>query len=132
MKMWMPVLYIIVEGLAFYAVAKWLGVGVALLSLLGLFMVGTALTMWQISQISRKLRMMPQDSPQLAGDLGLTLLGSVLLGLPGFVSSVVGLLLIVPPTRAVVRKVVARQVQEKIMVMGVRQFERVHGYALEK
>ena len=46
--------------------------------------------------------------------------------LPGFVSSVVGLVLIVPVTRAVVRRVVAKQLQERISVAGARSFARVY------
>ena len=58
--------------------------------------------------------------------MGLVAAGTVGVALPGFVSSVVGLVLIVPVTRAVVRRVVAKQLQERISVAGARSFARVY------
>ena len=114
--------YVLVETLVFYAVAKWLGVGTALLLLLGVFFGGFLVALWQMSRLGRLAQrrgLSPRDSSRLLGDMGLVAAGTVGVALPGFVSSVVGLVLIVPVTRAVVRRVVAKQ-------LGARSFARVY------
>lgn len=121
--------YVLVETLVFYAVAKWLGVGTALLLLLGVFFGGFLVALWQMSRLGRLAQrrgLSPRDSSRLLGDMGLVAAGTVGVALPGFVSSVVGLVLIVPVTRAVVRRVVAKQLQERISVAGARSFARVY------
>ena len=118
--------YVLVETLVFYAVAKWLGVGTALLLLLGVFFGGFLVALWQMSRLGRLAQrrgLSPRDSSRLLGDMGLVAAG---VALPGFVSSVVGLVLIVPVTRAVVRRVVAKRLQERISVAGARSFARVY------
>ena len=113
--------YVLVETLVFYAVAKWLGVGTALLLLLGVFFGGFLVALWQMSRLGRLAQrrgLSPRDSSRLLGDMGLVAAGTVGVALPGFVSSVVGLVLIVPVTRAVVRRVVAKRLQERISVAG--------------
>ena len=124
-----PIRYVLVETLVFYAVAKWLGVGTALLLLLGVFFGGFLVALWQMSRLGRLAQrrgLSPRDSSRLLGDMGLVAAGTVEVTLPGFVSSVVGLVLIVPVTRAVVRRVVAKRLQERISVVGARSFERVY------
>ena len=115
--------YVLVETLVFYAVAKWLGVGTALLLLLGVVFGGFLVALWQMSRLGRLAQ---RDSSRLLGDMGLVAAGTVGVALPGFVSSVVGLVLIVPVTRAVVRRVVAKRLQERISVAGARSFARVY------
>jgi UPF0716 protein FxsA len=53
-------------------------------------------------------------------DGALIILGGALLLTPGFVTDVFGLVLLIPPTRAVVRRVLARHAQHRIVV-GVAQ-----------
>ena len=121
--------YVLVETLVFYAVAKWLGVGIALLLLLGVFFGGFLVALWQMSRLGRLAQrrgLSPRDSSRVLGDMGLVAAGTVGVALPGFVSSVVGLVLIVPVTRAVVRRMVAKRLQERISVVGARNFERVY------
>ena len=115
--------YVLVETLVFYAVAKWLGVGTALLLLLGVFFGGFLVALWQMSRLGRLAQrrgLSPRDSSRLLGDMGLVAAGTVGVALPGFVSSVV------PVTRAVVRRVVAKRLQEQISVAGARSFARVY------
>ena len=109
--------YVLVETLVFYAVAKWLGVGTALLLLLGVFFGGFLVALWQMSRLGRLAQrrgLSPRDSSRLLGDMGLVAAGMV------------GLVLIVPVTRAVVRRVVAKRLQERISVAGARSFARVY------
>jgi UPF0716 protein FxsA len=49
-------------------------------------------------------------------DGGLVMFGGLLLLTPGFITDVLGLLLLVPPTRAVVRKALARRLQQRMVV----------------
>ena len=49
-------------------------------------------------------------------DGGLVMFGGLLLLTPGFITDVLGLVLLVPPTRAVVRKGLARQLQQRMVV----------------
>ena len=109
--------YVLVETLVFYAVAKWLGVGTALLLLLGVFFGGFLVALWQMSRLGRLAQrrgLSARDSSRVLGDMGLVAAGTV------------GLVLIVPVTRAVVRRVVAKRLQERISVVGARSFERVY------
>ena len=102
--------YVLVETLVFYAVAKWLGVGTALLLLLGVFFGGFLVALWQMSRLGRLAQrrgLSPRDSSRLLGDMGLVAAGTVGVALPGFVSSVVGL-------------------EERISVAGARSFARVY------
>ena len=102
--------YVLVETLVFYAVAKWLGVGTALLLLLGVFFGGFLVALWQMSRLGRLAQrrgLSPRDSSRLLGDMGLVAAGTV-------------------GTRAVVRRVVAKQLQERISVAGARSFARVY------
>ena len=57
--------YVLVEALVFYAVAKWLGVGTALLLLLGVFFGGFLVALWQMSRLGRLAQrrgLSPRDS----------------------------------------------------------------------
>ncbi len=49
-------------------------------------------------------------------DGGLVMFGGLLLLTPGFITDVLGLLLLVPPTRAVVRKGLVRRLQQRMVV----------------
>jgi UPF0716 protein FxsA len=49
-------------------------------------------------------------------DGALVLFGGLLLLTPGFITDVLGLLLLVPPTRAIVRRVLARRLAQRMVV----------------
>jgi UPF0716 protein FxsA len=49
-------------------------------------------------------------------DGGLIMFGGLLLLTPGFITDVLGLLLLVPPTRALVRRALARRLQQRMVV----------------
>jgi UPF0716 protein FxsA len=49
-------------------------------------------------------------------DGGLVMFGGLLLLTPGFITDVLGLVLLVPPTRALVRKALARRLQQRMVV----------------
>jgi len=50
----------------------------------------------------------------------LVLLGGVLLIIPGFISDVLGLLALFPPTRALMRRPLARNLQSRLVVRATR------------
>lgn len=124
--------YFIIEILAFIGVVMWLGFGWAL-GLLALFFIGGLLLAGvELRRISRSAAI-HQASGQgsagaIAGNIGLTAAGAILVAMPGFVSSIVGLLFIFSPTRALFRKMLAKRLRGAIENMGVRGFEAVNGY----
>ncbi|AKK05910.1 protein affecting phage T7 exclusion by the F plasmid [Corynebacterium mustelae] len=120
--------YFFIEALSFYAVASWLGVGKALVGLFVVFFIGIIVAAWEMRRISAQLNKTSTNSAKIAGNFGLVAAGAVLLALPGFASSVVGLLFIFPPTRAVVRTVLARKMRHSIENLGIRSFEMTNTY----
>ena len=51
------------------------------------------------------------------------MVGGILLSLPGFVSTIIGVLLIFAPTRSIIRTLLAASMFRKIEDMGVRVYE---------
>jgi UPF0716 protein FxsA len=80
-----------------------IGLGWTALLLLGTWLLGLSLAGSEIKRHVRRLRD-GFDHPQGAvADSVLVALGTVLVAIPGLVSSVLGLLLLLPPTRAAAR-----------------------------
>lgn len=99
-------LYVLVELAAVVALAYTIGFGWTVLLLLGTFAVGLAVAGSQATRQVQRLRSglaTPQDG---VSDGVLIALGSVLTIVPGFVTSLLGLLLLLPPTRVVARPAV--------------------------
>lgn len=124
--------YFIIEILAFIGVVMWLGFGWALGLLVLFFVGGLLLAGVELRRISKSAAI-HQASGQgsagaIAGNIGLTAAGAILVAMPGFVSSIIGLLLIFAPTRALFRKVLAKRMRSAIENLGVRGFEAVNGY----
>lgn len=120
--------YILLEALTFWGVASWLGPGKAVLWLLAFFFGGLFLAAWEMSSISKKVGSGKIGPGQTAGDLGLVAAGSFLVALPGFVTSILGLLLIFAPTRALIRGLLAKKLRTRIEDFGVRSFEAANSY----
>jgi len=51
----------------------------------------------------------------------LVVFGGAFLITPGFITDVIGLLLLIPPTRSVIRRVVARRLGQRVAVTAARQ-----------
>lgn len=111
-------LYFLVEALAFWAVAHVIGVLWASLALIILTFLGIAYAMSQ----TRRLRLGGRGSggraprtPQVAAaDIGSVVIGTILVSVPGFVSTLVGLLCLIPATRRIPRAFLARKLQARI------------------
>lgn len=110
----------------------WLGLGWAFALLALFFVAGLLLAGIEMQRISKAAAIHQASGAgsagAIAGNIGLTAAGAILVAMPGFVSSIIGILLILPPTRALFRKVLAKKIRTGIENLGVRGFEAVNGY----
>jgi len=98
--------YVVVELAVVAALAKTIGLGWTLLLLLAGVVVGLTLAGSQLKlQLTRLRSGLRADQPRLATDSALVALGTLLVVVPGLVTTVAGLLLLLPPTRAAARPV---------------------------
>jgi UPF0716 protein FxsA len=96
--------YVLVELAVLVALASTIGLGWTLLLLLAAFVAGLALAGSQVKRQLGRLRSgLTTQQSQLATDGAMVALGSVLVVVPGLVTTAAGLLLLLPPTRAVAR-----------------------------
>ncbi|MEV0644403.1 FxsA family protein [Phytomonospora sp. NPDC050363] len=113
----------IAELVAYVAVVQWIGLGWAILATLGTSMVGMSLMRYFGAKAIRAYQADQAagrpPGPQIV-DGTIAFLGAVGLMLPGFVSDVIGLLCVLPPTRALLRPV-ARRLLESRMGSGSAQ-----------
>ena len=100
-------LYVLVELAAVIALVYAIGFGWTVLLLLGTFALGIALAGSQMTRQLTRLRSGLNQPQGAVTDGVLIALGTVLVLLPGLVSSVLGLLLLIPPTRTIARPAVA-------------------------
>lgn len=117
--------YLLIEALAFYGVSKLIGTGWALVALIAFFFGGLMLAAVEMRSIARKLQAGSEKPGAAAGDLGLVAAGAFGVALPGFVTTIAGLLLIIAPTRVLVRQLLARQLRRRLEEFGGRTFETV-------
>ncbi|MFP5019219.1 FxsA family protein [Pseudonocardia phyllosphaerae] len=100
-------LYVVLEVLAVVALASWIGLGWTLLVLLAGSLLGLALARREGIRAARALATAVQRGKLAhseATDGLLVALGGVLLFVPGLITDVLGLLLLVPPIRGIVRR----------------------------
>ncbi|MBU8811271.1 membrane protein FxsA [Mycolicibacterium goodii] len=111
--------YAIVEIAVMVALVATIGFGWTVLLLLAAFVVGLALAG---SQARRQLRKLSGDLTAAAArgavtDSLLVALGSVLVVVPGLASSVLGALLLLPPTRAAARPVLTAMAAKRVSLI---------------
>ena len=113
-------LLFVAEVAALVAVGSWLGVGWTVLLFVGTSFVGGAVLRSQgrrtVVALREAQRRRSSGGRELA-DGALGGVGAVLLVLPGFVTDILGLLLLLPPTQALLRPVLASAVARRVMVM---------------
>ena len=109
MAMRLFLLYVLIEIAVVVALASTIGLGWTLLAVLGTFLAGLVLAGSQIKRHLLRLRsgLTASAVPGAATDSVLVALGTVLVVIPGLASSLAGALLLLPPTRAVARPLVA-------------------------
>jgi UPF0716 protein FxsA len=96
--------YVVVELAVVVALASTIGLGWTLVLLLAAFVAGLALAGSQLKRQLARLRSgLTTQQSQLATDGAMVALGSVLVVVPGLVTTAAGLLLLLPPTRAAAR-----------------------------
>jgi UPF0716 protein FxsA len=100
------VLYVVVELAVVVALASTIGLGWTLVLLLATFVAGITLAGSQLKRQLTRLRSgLTTQQSRLASDGALVALGTVLVVVPGLVTTAAGLLLLLPPTRAAARPV---------------------------
>jgi UPF0716 protein FxsA len=98
--------YVLVELAVVVALASTIGLGWTLLLLVAAFAVGLALAGSQLKRQLTRLRSgLTTPQSRLVTDGAMVALGTVLVVVPGLVTTAAGLLLLLPPTRAAARPV---------------------------
>jgi len=108
MAMRLFLIYVVVELAAIVALTSTIGFGWTILAVLATWLVGVTLAGSQLKRHLRRLQsgLTAASVQGAAADSLLVALGTVLVVIPGLASSVVGSLLLLPPTRAVGRPLV--------------------------
>ena len=116
MAMRLFVLYTVVELAVIVALTSTIGFGWTVLALLGTFVVGLALAGSQVKRHIRRLQsgLTASTVQGAATDSVLVALGTVLVVIPGLASSVLGALLLLPPTRAAARPLVTAMAARRV------------------
>jgi len=120
MAMRLFVLYAVVELAVIVALTSTIGFGWTVLALLGTFVVGLALAGSQVKRHIRRLQsgLTASTVQGAATDSVLVALGTVLVVIPGPASTVLGALLLLPPTRAAARPLVTAIAARRIPVVA--------------
>ena len=116
------------ELAVFLLIAAWIGLGWTILATLATGALGWVLLARQgtraLADLRERARSRQAPGREL-GDAGLVALGGLLMVLPGFLSDLVGLLLLLPVSRRPARALLARMVASRLPV-GLRGPVRVH------
>jgi UPF0716 protein FxsA len=108
--------YVVVELAVIVALTSTVGFGWTILALLATWLVGVTLAGSQLKRHLRRLQsgLNAASLQGAAADSLLVALGTVLVVIPGLASSVVGSLLLLPPTRAVGRPLVTAMAARRV------------------
>ncbi|WP_078326316.1 FxsA family protein [Mycobacteroides salmoniphilum] len=116
-------LYVIVEVSALVALTSAVGIGWTIIAVAAAFVVGLMLAGSQARRAIDQLRRGVRSPGGAVADGALIALGTVAVVIPGLVSSAIGLLMLLPPTRAVLRPVLtlvaARQLSRRAPLITV-------------
>ena len=123
--------YLLIEALVFWLVATWIGVGWAIIAIFALILPGIALAGIEMRRVGLAAAAKRLTPGRTAADYGLITAGAILAALPGFTTAALSLLLIFPPTRALIRAGLAAKLQSMIVDLGVRSFEVTNSFRPE-
>lgn len=116
-------LYAVVELAVLAALTWWLGLGWTLLILLATSVVGVALAGSQVKKQILRLQRTRTNPQGAVADSMLVALGTVLMFIPGLVTTALGALMVLPPTRSMVRPlagmVLTRGIARRITVVNL-------------
>jgi UPF0716 protein FxsA len=113
-------LYLVVEIVALVALASWIGVGATVLVLLAGSLVGLWLARREGLRALQAMADAARDSRVAHVELTdglLVAVGGLLLVIPGLVTDVAGLLLLLPPTRSLLRRRMVRAAERHAPVL---------------
>ncbi|MCZ0728208.1 FxsA family protein [Mycolicibacterium iranicum] len=122
MAMRLFLVYVVVELAVLVALVSTIGFGWTLLLVAGAFLLGLALAGSQLRRHVRRLRsgLTLAEAQGAVTDSVLVALGTVLVVIPGVASSVLGALLLLPPTRAAARPVITAMAGRRApLIVGV-------------
>ena len=124
-------LYAVVELAAVVVLTYVVGLGWTLLLVLATFFVGIALAGSQVKRQVRRLRGGTADPQGALTDGALIGLGTVLVVVPGLVTTALGLLLLLPPTRAAARPAVAFLAAKRVPLIVTRRRNYIDGEVVD-
>ena len=119
----MPILlftYFVVEVLAFLGVAKLIGVGWAFLAIFLLMILGGLVSAMSMRSVLTSAAQGSESIGELAGDTALLIAGWAMCVVPGFVSSLFGLLMVLPTTRTMMRRGLTTRVRRGLEEFGMQ------------
>jgi UPF0716 protein FxsA len=114
-------LWVLAELAVFVALVAWIGIGWTLLAAVATSALGWALLARQGARTLGELReqaALRRPAGRALGDAALVALGGLLMVLPGFLGDLVGLLCLLPGTRALPRALVARGLLARLPGLG--------------
>lgn len=124
----------IAEVLVAIKVAEAFGVGVMLLALIASWPIG----IWALRSQGRAAWRRFGDAVAASRPPGrealdgvLVLVGGMLLIVPGFITDVLGLVLLIPPSRALTRRAVMRNLQSRFVIGATRFVRRPVAYDVD-
>ena len=123
--------YAVVELAALVALAWTIGLGWTVLLLLATLIVGIALAGSQVKRQIRRFRGGLSDPQGALTDSALIALGTMLVVVPGIVTTALGLLLLIPPTRAAARPVVAALAAKRAPLVTVVRRDYIDGEVID-
>ena len=114
--------YFVIEVLAFIGVARLIGLGWAFLAVFALSVLGGVGANIALRNSLTRAAGGRNSLGRFAGDSAILAAGWILCILPGFVSSLVGLVLIFPPTRALVRRSLTAKATKAVEDFSMRVY----------
>lgn len=119
MAMRLFLIYLVVELAVVVALVSTIGFGWTVLALLGTSVLGFVLAGSQVKRHIQRLRSGMTTPQGAVTDSAMVALGTVLVFVPGVVTTVAGLLLLTPPTRAVARPVLTALAARRMPLITV-------------
>ncbi len=119
MAMRLFLIYLVVELAVVVALVSTIGFGWTVLALLGTSVAGFLLAGSQVKRHVQRLRAGLTTPQGAVTDSAMVALGTVLVFVPGVVTTIAGLLLLTPPTRALARPVLAAVVARRMPLITV-------------
>lgn len=126
----LPLLYIATEILVFVLLGLWIGFGWTVLLVVATFIGGMLLAGWQFRELVRRSLTDQSHPGRLTADAALSAVGAVLVALPGLFTAVLGIVLLLPPTRSLVRRGLGEALRRRITSFGGASFSTVSGVSM--